>query len=547
MSRFLRSTLTMLGLVAAVGACADDPMAPVSSAKTAPVDAQPAPRYVVAPSGTIVDLGTLAGYPYGTAYAVNASGAVAGWSNTATVTHAMFRSASGSLTDLGTLGGTNSFAFALNDNNVVVGHAQVANGEYHAFRWTQAGGMVDLNTRGTIGGTRASAYDINGSGDIVGLAYDAAGHYKAVLWPASGGVTDLGTMNQGTSGAAYGINDAGVVVGLATDASGKDRAFRWTAAGGMTDLGTLGGPSARARGINAAGDIVGWSEVSAGVQHAFIRYASGSMTDLGTFGGPAFAHRLNDQQQVVGWNLPSSGVNQGEYWTQATGMRDLGTLDTEVLSRATGINNNGRVVGRSNDRPVMWFLTSNAVPVASLANVSAATTRFEGASYVFDGTASSDADGDLLTYAWTFGDATASQTGATPSHSYAQNGTYTVSLTVTDWRGATSTTVTKSVTVTNAAPVVAQVANGTTVGPGNALYTFTVSFTDAGAQDSPWTVTVNWGDGTSASTYNRTDQTSFTASHNYPANVKRTTVTVTTTVRDKDNATGTMTHTVAVQ
>ena len=49
----------------------------------------------------------------------------------------------------------------------------------------------------------------------------------------------------------------------------------------------------------------------------------------------------------------------------------------------------------------------------------------------FDGSSSSDADGDPLTYAWTFGDGGAS-TEAAPSHSYAATGVYDVCLTVND-------------------------------------------------------------------------------------------------------------------
>ncbi len=67
-----------------------------------------------------------------------------------------------------------------------------------------------------------------------------------------------------------------------------------------------------------------------------------------------------------------------------------------------------------------------------------------------DGRDSSDADGSIASYAWQFGDGQ-SGTGATASHTYASDGTYTVRLTVTDDGGATGT-VTRSVTVAATPP-----------------------------------------------------------------------------------------------
>jgi glucose/arabinose dehydrogenase len=57
----------------------------------------------------------------------------------------------------------------------------------------------------------------------------------------------------------------------------------------------------------------------------------------------------------------------------------------------------------------------------------------------FDGTGSSDPDGDALTYEWDFGDGTPRATGARANHTYAQAGTYTAVLRVRDPDGAIGT------------------------------------------------------------------------------------------------------------
>ena len=54
----------------------------------------------------------------------------------------------------------------------------------------------------------------------------------------------------------------------------------------------------------------------------------------------------------------------------------------------------------------------------------------------FDGRASSDPDGDPLTYTWDFGDGNPTATGATARHTYTQSGVFTARLTVDDGRGA---------------------------------------------------------------------------------------------------------------
>jgi PKD repeat protein len=68
-----------------------------------------------------------------------------------------------------------------------------------------------------------------------------------------------------------------------------------------------------------------------------------------------------------------------------------------------------------------------------------------------NGSASTDPDGDPLTYAWTFGDG-GTGTGVSPTHVYTTLGTFTITLKVNDGF-VNSPTVSTTVTITNAAPI----------------------------------------------------------------------------------------------
>src|SRR5204862_102043 len=64
---------------------------------------------------------------------------------------------------------------------------------------------------------------------------------------------------------------------------------------------------------------------------------------------------------------------------------------------------------------------------------------------------SSDPDGTVASYSWTFGDGGTSP-ARNPSHTYSTDGSYTVRLTVTDNQGAQSTPASQTVTVSAPPP-----------------------------------------------------------------------------------------------
>ena len=90
------------------------------------------------------------------------------------------------------------------------------------------------------------------------------------------------------------------------------------------------------------------------------------------------------------------------------------------------------IVSRSdgqNIRRIRYTGTSNRSPMANFTVDD--TSAMIGEVLSFDATSSSDPDGDGLTYSWDFGDGSTSAQES-PQHAFEENGTYKVSLTVTD-------------------------------------------------------------------------------------------------------------------
>lgn len=93
----------------------------------------------------------------------------------------------------------------------------------HAWKWSAAGGLVNL---GTLGGSHSVAWNADRDGNVYGWASDAAGVQHAVKWPAAGGAIDLGGL--GGNALTGGLNKHGVVAGWAVAADGAAHAVIFT-------------------------------------------------------------------------------------------------------------------------------------------------------------------------------------------------------------------------------------------------------------------------------------------------------------------------------
>ena len=129
------------------------------------------------------------------------------------MTNRAFYKGAGQIADIGTLGGSHSHAYAINDQRNVVGVADNNAGNPHAFqfRLDSQGQVVERTDLGELGGGNSYALDINEQDVVVGTS-DA----RAFIWEA-GSMTDLNELIPEDSGwrldSARSINDSGWITG----------------------------------------------------------------------------------------------------------------------------------------------------------------------------------------------------------------------------------------------------------------------------------------------------------------------------------------------
>jgi probable HAF family extracellular repeat protein len=179
-----------------------------------------------------------------------------------------------------------SEAFGINDLGQIVGLRRIDGVHIHAFR-LDSNGPVDL---GTLGGQNSSAQAINNAGQIVGYSYLAGnGATTHPFLYTDGQLLDLGLLPDATNGYASAINSDGIVVGHVQFPGYSDntRAFVY-ADGGLHDLNDLLVPGSgwvlkAANGINDQGEIAGWGTLNGATRGFVLRPSSmGDMNCDGT-------------------------------------------------------------------------------------------------------------------------------------------------------------------------------------------------------------------------------------------------------------------------
>jgi parallel beta-helix repeat protein len=227
-----------------------------------------------------------------------------------------------------------------------------------------------------------------------------------------------------------------------TDAITVEAWVNWTGAGNPYFVTKSGGPGQRSYDLsgNEDGTVefrVGGADCNTMKSSGTITIPAGEWVHLaGTYEPSSYVRLFVDgalaKENIV--SIPASQGDNGLPWY--IGAREgnqgwlKGTIDeVKIYNRALSADE------------IRADYEANGTNLPPVADPNGPYTGMELVPLQFNGSGSYDPDGSIVSYLWDFGDGN-NATEATPTHIYAQNGTYTVTLTVTDNEGATDTSTT---------------------------------------------------------------------------------------------------------
>ncbi|GAA3158815.1 hypothetical protein GCM10010466_56980 [Planomonospora alba] len=308
-----------------------------------------------------VDLGVV-----GAALDINDRGQIAGWRKGASGESQAILWDKGKITEIGTLGGRESRAVALDEDGRVTGYSDTADRRTHGFVWHN-GKLEDL---GTLGGYAALPKDIS-QGTVIGetRVLKENGTRRGQAFVVRKGVrTDL-DLTGGSE--AEDINRSGQIagthrrtegVGLPSDKQ-TQRAFLWKD-GVVKDLGTLGGDWSEARGLNGRGQVVGESALGTDgvLQGGFVWSAESGMRRIEDGNGLARPAAINDSGVIVGLHSCETAYSTAypSVWTDpGKAPARLPDPPGGVAKAVNAVNAKGEIVGMalySGNQPhaVLW-------------------------------------------------------------------------------------------------------------------------------------------------------------------------------------------------
>ena len=266
--------------------------------------------------------------------------------------------------DLGTLGGTSSYAADINGGNTVVGWSETPAGATHAFRWSAAEGMVDLGTLPGDAMSRAVAVldgGLQGGGQILGVSGDDS-RWTPVVWSASGSIRamPIPLIPGFTISLPTAFNARGDVVGSDAGGIGIQHGWIWSKPDGKYDLSANirgGSNEGSASAVNASGLVVLTTSANTCKRtpqcwRTYLWTRATGYDPLGTPGNDREANvtglALNETGTVAGWVTSGGTSGTSPYrWQAGKGFALLANYSTGAsrYGYATAVSSNGTVVG----------------------------------------------------------------------------------------------------------------------------------------------------------------------------------------------------------